>query len=134
MYKRFLPYAVALALILTLALLFRTCSTRPEGGLEQTLLGHWRTSTGMDLYYAPDMAVGVSKEGTRSYHPWRVLMINERDSWMKILIANSDGENVTRVLQFNADRTVYKASLAPGFSGGGKGLAEARYVDERQEP
>jgi hypothetical protein len=133
MYKRFLPYAIGLALLLTVLLLFRTCSGRPAEGLEQSLLGHWRTADGMEIYYAPGKAVGVSSEGTRSYHPWRVLLVNEEDSWMKILIGNSDGENVTRVLQFNEDRTVYRASRAPGFVGGA-GLSEAQYLDDSQTP
>lgn len=133
MYKRYLPFGIVFALLLTMALLFQTCSSRPAGGLEQSLLGHWRTADGLDLYYSEGRAVGVSKEGTRSYHPWRVLLINEEASWMKILIGNSDGADVTRVLQFNEDRTVYRASRAPGFAGG-SGFSEAVWVDEQQVP
>lgn len=133
MYKRYLPYGIGLALLLTALLLVRTCSGRSVDGLQQALLGHWRASNGQEIYYAPGEAVAVAPEGTRSYHPWRVLMVNERDSWMKILIANSDGENVTRVLQFDAARTGYRASSAPGFSKG-PGLSEAHWVDADQHP
>ncbi|MGE4290767.1 MAG: hypothetical protein AB7E32_01030 [Desulfovibrio sp.] len=133
MYKRYLPYGIGAALLLTMALLTQTCSGRATENLEQSLLGHWRTADGMEIYYSEGRAVGVSVEGTRSYHPWRILLVNEKDSWMKILIGNSDGVDVSRVLQFNEDRTVYRASRAPGFSSG-SGLSEAEYLDDRQTP
>lgn len=133
MNKRYLPLGIALAVILTLVLLLRTCSGRPSVGLEQSLLGHWRTQDGMEFYYSEGKAVGVSPEGTRSYHPWRVLLVNEKDSWMKILIGNSEGVEVTRVLQFNEERTEYRASRAPGFAGGPE-FSTAEYQDDSQIP
>lgn len=99
------------ALILSAVLFVRTGSPgRDVSSVHTSLLGHWRAENGDNLYYAPDMAIALTPEGTTSYHPYRVLMANEDQSWVKLLIGNNHGREVERVIQFNEERDRYRTT------------------------
>ncbi|MGE4553893.1 MAG: hypothetical protein AB7D57_12335 [Desulfovibrionaceae bacterium] len=104
--------AVAAAVVLTLILLSHTTQPRRDAGdVEQALLGHWVAENGDDLYWDQNLVTAVTRTGTHSYHPWRVLMSNESEGWVRVLIANNAGENVVRLIRFNPDRKSYQTSL-----------------------
>lgn len=136
MNKTILIGGLILALGLTVFLLSRTTGDRRDtNAVETSLLGHWAATNGDEIFYSPDMAVAVTKDGTRSYHPYRVLMSNEAQSWLKILIQNMEGEPVARVLRFAENRRSY-ATFIPVLTAEGRTLREATllYVDDRQAP
>ncbi|MEF2146164.1 MAG: hypothetical protein V3573_12030 [Desulfovibrionaceae bacterium] len=80
--------------------------------------------------------MAVAPEGTVSHHPYRVLMYNDKESWLKILISNTDGKDVERVIQFGEDRNSYRASHAPGLDRQSQpgAMSTAHYVDAEMRP
>ncbi|MBU1248330.1 MAG: hypothetical protein KKB70_06505 [Proteobacteria bacterium] len=122
--------------ILTAILFLRTSKeTRDTSSVEVSIQGHWLAGNGDHLYYGPDQAIALSPEGTKSYHPYRVLLSNEKESWMKILIANSEGNEVERVIRFNANRDAYQTtSVILLGSGRTERFATLEYVDNNKRP
>ena len=122
--------------ILTAILFLRTTKeTRDLSSVEVSIQGHWLAGNGDHLYYGPDQAIALSPEGTKSYHPYRVLMSNENESWMKILIANSEGRDTERVIRFNADRDAYQTTSVVLLDGQRtERFTTVDYVDNKKRP
>lgn len=129
--------ALAAAVILTLILLSQTMrDDRDVSRVEPALTGHWQAENGDEIYFGGDMATAVGRDGTLSYHPYRVLMANNADDWIKILIANNDGEEVVRVIRFNPDRESYQTTirLQDGQGRNVEKVVTMHYVDGRTAP
>ena len=129
--------ALAAAIILTLILLSQTMRDgRDAGNVEQALVGHWAAQDGDDIYFSTGLATAVGSDGTVSYHPYRVLMANNADNWVKILIANNDGQDVVRVIRFNPDRESYQTTirLEDGQGRGVDKVITIHYVDGLTAP
>jgi hypothetical protein len=129
--------ALAAAVILTLILLSQTMrDDRDICRVDSALLGHWQAENGDELYFGADLATAVGRDGTLSYHPYRVLMANDADGWIKILIANNDGQDVVRVIRFNPDRESYQTSIRLEDSQGHavEKVVTIHYVDEQTAP
>lgn len=123
------------AVILTAILFTRTSDNRDTSCVETALHGHWLATNGDALYYGPNRAIALTPEGTKSYHPYRILMSNERESWMKILIANNDGKDVERVIQFNEDRDAYQTAAVILLNGKRtERFATVVYEDDKTSP
>ena len=129
--------ALAAAVILTLILLSQTMrDDRDVSRVELALLGHWQAENGDEIYYGPDVATAMGRDGTMSFHPYRVLMANNTDDWVKILIANNDGEDVVRIIRFNPDRESYQTTIRLD-DGQGRGVEKVitiHYVDGLTAP
>lgn len=129
--------AVAAAVVLFLVLLSRTTQPRRDAGnVEQALLGHWQAENTDNVYWDQDLVTTVTGSGTRSYHPWRVLMSNESEGWVRVLVANNAGENVVRLIRFNPDRKSYQTSLRLSESDGRAldRVVTVTYVDAIRRP
>ncbi len=124
------------ALILTAVLLSRMSdNVRDTGNVEIDLQGHWLAENSDELYYGPNMVIAMTPEGTKSYHPYRVLMCNERESWMKIFIANNSGHELERVIHFNKNRNAYQTTAIVFMNGTRtERSSTVTYVDEKQQP
>lgn len=127
---------LACALILAVVLFFQTPgNSRNTKTVDTALLGHWQAENGDQLYYDRTMCLALTPEGTVSYHPYRPLMSNEAQSWLKILMGNNEGREVERVISFSEDRTSYQTNSVLLLSGvRHERFATVTYVDEKRTP
>ncbi len=124
------------ALVLTAVLFFRMSDDiRDTGNVEIDIQGHWLAENSDELFYGPSMVIAITPEGTKSYHPYRVLMCNERESWMKILIANNSGHDMERVIHFNKNRNAYQTTAIVFMNGiKTERFSTVTYMDDSQQP